>query len=148
MAEDNYACERAQSGRDRAVVFLTCPSNKHVSAFKRFSELSAKAQQDVRNRFQMWIQEIGDRRYHHGFNKPYEDCHVFKKDALRLYGFKCHPQSAPRFRLCVLVTADTKDREETDLRILERINGLKGLPSVIGAVDAFFSGRTTSDEKR
>lgn len=148
MGEDRYDCEWAQPGRDRGVIFLKCPTNKHVSAFIRFSKLSPKAQQDVRNRLRMWIQEIGDRRQHHGFNKPYEDCHVFKKGALRLYGFKCHPQTAARFRLCVLVTADTKDQEETDLRILERINGLKALPSVISTLNAFFSGRTTSDEKR
>jgi hypothetical protein len=120
------------------VMFLMCPTNRHVSAFKRFSSMREKAQRDMRNRFGLWIQEIADRRFHHGFNKPHEDCHVFKKGALRLYGFKCHPKSDPRFRLCVLVTGDTKDQMETDLRILDRINELMKLPRVIGAVDALF----------
>ena len=91
----------------------------------------------------MWIQEVNQRIFHHGFNHPYADCHVFKKDQLRLYGFKCHPKQEPRVRVCVLVTASKKKKDATDLRILDRINDLMRATPVRDAVDRLFTGGGT-----
>jgi hypothetical protein len=144
MAEEVYVCEWARRGpADRAVMFLTCPANKHVNAFDCFCALKASVQRSLEHRFDLWIQEVNNRILHHGFNHPYADCHVFKKDQLRLYGFKCHPKHDPRFRVCVLVIASRKKRDETDLRILDRINDLLKATPVREAVDRLFAGEGT-----
>jgi len=136
MAEEVYVCEWARRGQaGRAVAYLKCSTNKHVNAFDSFRESKASVQRSLEHRFDLWIQEVNNRIFHHGFNHPYADCHVFKKDQLRLYGFKCHPSQDPRFRVCVLVTASKKKKDETDLRILDRINDLLKLAAVRDAVD-------------
>src|SRR5262249_33676848 len=74
----------------------------------------------------------------------YKECFTFKwrenRQHQRLYGFLHHPKrrTHPSFQVCVLVYHDTKNEEETDFAVLDRINQLRKDSLVIAAIDKEF----------
>jgi hypothetical protein len=113
----------------RGIGFLDGEDNE-LDAAEVFDSLPEKTLRTVRSRMDYWLQGGVHDKWFHGWPNvaEYKNCFVFKwdekKQSHRLYGFLCHPkpESAPGFRLCVLITHALKDDFDTDLSILDRVN--------------------------
>jgi hypothetical protein len=116
--------------KHRAVAFLTL--NAYTNAAAKFADMrrgSDDSRRDVLSSFDLWMKYgTNDRRFHGWPGNPeYKHCHTFKwkerRRHNRFYGFKCHPNKLePGFQLCVLAVHATKNSNETDFTLLDRIN--------------------------
>ncbi len=121
----------------RALAWLIIdPPDKNIVAKTVFENLRTKQKQDLRNRFDLWLDGQKFDKYFHGWNEPnYKDCFVFKLQSLRLFGFLCNPKSdMPEFRLCVLASHSIKDGWEADITEKNRMNMLKNDPKAAEAL--------------
>lgn len=130
----------------RAIGLLQDPADTSIDAAARFRALRPKNERTVRARMDYWIDGGHRNEYFHGWpqNLQYKECFVFKwaerKVNCRLYGFLCHPRKThPSFQACILCYYDTKNRPDTDLAILDRINELRTDAGVINELERAFA---------
>jgi hypothetical protein len=98
------------------LAFLECKTRPDLDAKSVFDKLSPKLKQDVRNRFDHWLEGNHFDRYFHGFpNHPvYDQLWIFKwqqgrKSQHRLYGFLSKPRlNDSGFKVCILVCHGVK----------------------------------------
>lgn len=117
----------------RSIVLLTSQDGRldAQAEFERIESERKRRSQELRARFDYWIEGKPKPNWFHGWNlEEYKHCLCFKlnmKNVMhRFYGFVCHPQRTvrPRFELCVLCFFDAKASDETDkhyLREAERL---------------------------
>jgi hypothetical protein len=123
--------EQDAINKRRGLAFLICENDKKIDAKSVFDRLKLKADQQLRTGFDFWLTGKTNTKRFHGWNEAENrDCFVFKwkegSQGHRLYGFLCHPLlEYPNFQLCVLVLHATKNRRETEPRLLKKVNDLR-----------------------
>jgi hypothetical protein len=141
MAIDGEVCIEYIDGKQpnpyRGLAWLIItPPDKHIAAKSEFLKLKTKQQQDLRNRFDHWLDGNNRDNYFHGWHQQeYRRCFVFKLNRHRFFGFLCHPKKDDLpFTLCVLSSHSVKDGWEADKAEKDRMNYLYSNPSVIQAL--------------
>lgn len=125
----------------RGLAFLLCQGDRHINAKEVFDTLNPKREQEIRTRFDHWLDGGINEKWFHGWphNPKYKDCFVFKwkenRQDHRFYGFLCHPlPSYPGFQVCVLVSHAKKNTWETNPSELDRLNEIKTRSGVKTAI--------------
>lgn len=101
----------------RGLAFLECRDDLEVNAKAAFEKLKEKKRNDLRGRFDLWLDEGRCDLYFHGWpnNPDYKNCWVFKWRSPgayhRLYGFLIKVKG---FVVCVLVSHAQKNTAHTD----------------------------------
>jgi hypothetical protein len=133
--------------KHRGLAFLT-GDHKRLDAAQVFSDLTGKERNDVRARFDSWLNGVVHDNWYHGWpnDENYKHCFSFrwtnKRGKQRLYGFLWNPkESQPSFQVCILHTHDIKKEWNTDKTILDFANYLRSHPDVLAAVAAFFGDK-------
>lgn len=132
----------------RGLAFLVYPKNKTVTAKDGFSRLPDQTRKKLHTSMDYWLAGFDNKPgHHHGWNKSefsgkYQRLWVFKcrddQAGHRLYGFMQNPDPRlPGLRLCVLVEYASKDQNETDASILQRVESIRIQPAVIKAVEDY-----------
>jgi len=130
----------------RGVVFLRTASNPNVNAEAVYSELREKDKNRMRTKFDAWMRgNDGPTHWFHRFDdERRKHCFVFKMRRghthYRFYGFLVHPHpnTDPRYELCVLATHTQKNTEATDPSETDFVNALRVQSEVIAAVKRSF----------
>jgi hypothetical protein len=130
----------------RAIAFLSCDGDPQIDAKAAFDNLSEKRTRELMTRFDYWIDGKRQDDYFHGWpNEPSnKECFVFKwkdkKVRHRLYGFLVNPKPKHNhsFRVCILVSHDTKGEWETDPQHKALANAMKTKQAVVNAVQLQF----------
>jgi hypothetical protein len=96
---------------------ISQPQNPVMTAKEVFHGLSEKAQRELNNRFDAWID--GDKPnkkwYHPWDEKGFENVWVFKYQEHRFFAFMCHPEPEDdSFAMCVLVSYTEKTEWKAD----------------------------------
>ena|SRR5258708_640153 len=137
--------EGVQSSSRRGIAFLESESDDDVNGKEVFESLTAKLKNDVRSRFDYWLDGNTCDKYFHGWpnDQVRKGCFVFKWKRAgtyhRLYGFLFHPRPDERsFQACILVSHAQKNTEHTDASELEAVLRLKTSPQAIAAVKKAF----------
>jgi hypothetical protein len=141
MTIDGEVCIEYVDGKQpnpfRGLAWLIItPPDKRITAKSEFLKLKTKQQQDLRNRFDYWLDGNTHDSYFHGWQEAeYRNCFVFKLNKHRFFGFLCHPQKDNKqFMLCVLSSHSLKDAWEADKAEKDRMNDLRGDPNVLQAL--------------
>jgi hypothetical protein len=112
----------------RGLAFLECLGDPEIDAKRVFDKLREKKRNDLRGRFDLWLDEGRCDLYFHGWpnNPDYKNCWVFKwKNAgayHRLYGFLI---KAKDYIVCVLVSHAQKNTPHTDPSELKGAEALR-----------------------
>ena len=146
-----------QPSERRGLAFLLSNNpNDDLNAHEVFNDLSEKASQTVRSRFDWWMSGSPPHdQWFHGFpnSDAYCNCFVFKwkerREHHRLYGFLCHPRPTTnaRFQVCVLASHATKNEWETDLAELNSANAWRINPAVTAAVTMAYTDGTEAGNR-
>lgn len=128
-------------------MFLTSEDDKFVNVAEAFDAMDWKLREDFQASFSWWTKGHINKKRYHGWDKSehggrFTECFVFKrrKPSWRLYGFLCHPMLwRPEYLSVVLVHAYLgKDKFETDLRVLQRVEELRQDKAVVDALNIHY----------
>ncbi|MFN2492571.1 MAG: hypothetical protein ABR501_06770 [Pyrinomonadaceae bacterium] len=99
---------------DKGLAFLRCDTRNDINAKTEFDRLKEKKKNDVRNRFDYWLNGFHFDRYFHGFpgHPQWHELYIFKwqqgRVQHRLYGFLLKPRLPDGFQVCILVCYGSK----------------------------------------
>jgi hypothetical protein len=110
----------------RGLAWLTSrPETDDANAKQNFEKLKVAEKQNLFSRFDAWIDGLARKKYFHGWDeKDYKVCFVFKYQAIRIFGFLCHPLPDKRFEMCVLSTLVVKHEWLADTAEKKRMKRL------------------------
>lgn len=135
---------------DKGLAFLRRNGQPEIDAQVVYDGLKPKSQEDMRHRFDHWLEGNHFDKYFHGFptDPVYHDLWTFKwqqgrSQQHRLYGFLTHPRLSDRsFQACILVCHGTKiGGSRHDPAKLALTESLRLNPEVIKRAQEKFSRR-------